>query len=42
MKKYTDGNKIIYATEKAYEIIYKKQGFKEVEEKKSSKKAGDK
>lgn len=29
--KYTDGKRIIYATKKAYEIIYKKQGFKEVE-----------
>lgn len=29
--KYTDGKRIIYATEKAYEIIYKKQGFKEIE-----------
>lgn len=29
--KYTDGKRIIYATEKAYEAIYKKQGFKEVE-----------
>lgn len=30
--KYTDGKRIIYATEKAYEAIYKKQGFKEAEE----------
>lgn len=29
--KYTDGKRIIYATEKAYEAIYKNQGFKEVE-----------
>jgi hypothetical protein len=42
LKKYSDGNRVIYATEKAYELIYQKQGFKEIEVKKSSKKAGDK
>lgn len=30
MKKYTDGKREIMATEKAYEVIYKEQGFKEV------------
>ncbi len=38
MKKYTDGKNTIYATEKAYEVIYKDRGFKEVEAKKSTKK----
>ncbi len=38
MKKYTDGKNTIYATEKAYEVIYKDRGFKEVEENKSTKK----
>lgn len=28
---YTDGKRTIYATEKAYELIYKKQGFKKAE-----------
>lgn len=28
LKKYTDGNRVIYSTEKAFEILYKKQGFK--------------
>ncbi len=36
MKKYTDGKREIYATEKAYEVIYKRQGFKEVETKKKT------
>jgi hypothetical protein len=40
LKKYTDGNRVVYATEKAYEVIYKYQGFKEV--KKTPKKVGDK
>lgn len=31
MNKYTDGKRIIYATEKAYNLIYKNQGFKEAE-----------
>lgn len=31
MKQYTDGKRIIYATEKAYEVLYKSQGFKPVE-----------
>lgn len=38
LKKYTNGKREIMATEKAYEAIYEKQGFKEVEEKKSTKK----
>ena len=25
--KYTDGNRVIYATEKAFHILYKEQGF---------------
>ena len=25
--KYTDGNRVIYATEKAFRILYKEQGF---------------
>ena len=29
MKKYTDGNREIMATERAFEVIYKSQGFKE-------------
>ncbi|WP_315114540.1 hypothetical protein [uncultured Clostridium sp.] len=29
MKKYTNGKREIYATDKAYEVIYKEQGFKE-------------
>lgn len=29
---YTDGKRTIHATEKAYELIYKKQGYKEVED----------
>lgn len=41
MKKYTDGTKVILATEKAFEVIYKKLGFKILKEKKSSKKVGD-
>lgn len=28
MEKYTDGKRIIYATERAYNVIYKRQGFK--------------
>lgn len=31
MKQYTDGKRVIYATEKAYEVLYKSQGFKPVE-----------
>ncbi|MGY0372480.1 hypothetical protein [Clostridium sp. JNZ J1-5] len=31
MKKYTDGKREIYATKKAYEVLYKQQGFKEIE-----------
>lgn len=31
-KKYTDGKRTIHATEKAFEVIYKNQGFKEVED----------
>ncbi len=33
MKKYTYGKREIYATDKAYEVIYKSQGFKEVKKK---------
>jgi len=36
LKKYTDGKREIMATERAFEVIYKDQGFKEVEEKKKS------
>lgn len=32
MKKYTDGKRVIKATERAFEVIYKDQGFKEVKE----------
>lgn len=28
MNKYTDGKRVIYATERAYNVIYKRQGFK--------------
>lgn len=28
MNKYTNGKRIIHATEKAYNVIYKRQGFK--------------
>lgn len=31
MKKYTDGKREIMATERAFEVIYKDQGFKEIE-----------
>lgn len=29
MKKYTDGEREIMITDRAYEVIYKNQGFKE-------------
>lgn len=32
MNKYTNGKRIIHATEKAYNVIYKSQGFKPLEE----------
>lgn len=32
MEKYTDGKRIIYATERAYNVIYKRQGFKKAKE----------
>lgn len=32
MPKYTDGKRIINATEKAYEILYKARGFKPYDE----------
>ncbi|WP_050607259.1 Rho termination factor N-terminal domain-containing protein [Clostridium niameyense] len=32
MKKYTNGKREIIATERAFEILYKDQGFKEIEE----------
>lgn len=28
MNKYTNGERVIYATERAYNVIYKRQGFK--------------
>lgn len=30
MNKYTNGKRVIYATEKAYNVIYKRQGFRPV------------
>ena len=32
MEKYTNGKRIIYATERAYNVIYKRQGFKKAKE----------
>jgi len=32
MNKYTNGERVIYATERAYNVIYKRQGFKPLEE----------
>lgn len=32
MNKYTNGERIIYATEKAFNVIYRRQGFKELKE----------
>lgn len=32
MNKYTNGERIIYATQRAYNVIYKRQGFKPLEE----------
>lgn len=32
MNKYTNGKRVIYATEKAYNVIYKRQGFRPVAE----------
>ena len=32
MEKYTDGKRIIYATERAFNVIYKRQGFKKAKE----------
>ena len=29
-KQYTDGNRVIQATERAYEVVYKSQGFTEL------------
>ncbi|MEC1780071.1 hypothetical protein [Schinkia azotoformans] len=34
MNKYIKGNKEIYATDKAYEVLYKEQGYKPFEDKK--------
>ena len=31
-EKYTDGKRIIYATKKAYEVLYKRQGFRKAED----------
>lgn len=33
MNKYCKGKRIIYATERAFEVIYKDQGFRLVKEK---------
>lgn len=33
INKYTNGKRVIYATEKAYNVIYKRQGFRPVAEK---------
>lgn len=38
MKQYIKGKKIINATEKAYKVIYKDQGYVPYEEKSSKKK----
>ena len=32
MKKYTNGKRTIHATERAYNLLYKRQGFKEAKE----------
>ena len=32
MQQYTDGKRVINATEKAFEAIYKKQGFRKYDE----------
>jgi len=32
MNKYTNGKRVIYATERAYNVIYKRQGFRPVAE----------
>lgn len=32
MNKYTNGKRVIYATERAFNVIYKRQGFKPLEE----------
>lgn len=32
MKQYTDGERTIFATDRAFEVIYKKQGFEPVTE----------
>ncbi len=32
MNKYTNGERVIYATERAYNVIYKRQGFRPVAE----------
>ncbi len=31
-EKYTDGKRLIYATNRAYEVLYKRQGFKKTED----------
>ncbi len=33
MKQYKKGDKIINATDRAYEVLYKRQGYKEVKQK---------
>ena len=39
MNKYSKGNKVIFATEKAYKTLYEKQGYKPISEKKTREKA---
>jgi len=36
MPKYTDGKRVITATEKAYEVLYKARGFEPYEEKEAA------
>lgn len=40
MNKYTDGKRTIYATERAYNLLYKPQGFKPSKEKQVKKDVG--
>lgn len=41
MNKYVKGDRIINATEKAYELLYKEQGFKPYKESKAKKATDD-
>ncbi|WP_373899285.1 hypothetical protein ACER0A_002190 [Haloimpatiens sp. FM7315] len=41
MKKYSKGKRVICATKRAFEVIYKAQGFKEVKEKVETENKGD-